>query len=512
MTMSRHRAASPRSSEVRLWAAAFAAAAVLSAVPLLAVTFPPTTDLPQHMSQVRLLLDASRGGDAYRVNWLGANTLAYWPLAGFWLAVSPIASGRLTLLLLVLAAVGAIFLLARRRGRPLESAILASLLVFGPALYWGFLSFLAGWPIFLLWLDESERPLTARRGAALAGASLLLYLGHVLWLAVAGIWLVIRVVSARDRRDGALRLATLLPAALAAAAWYSRLSAARGAGAFDLAPHWLTAPVARLAPSALVDAMFGGLRGAGEPLVAALIVAWAAAAVLTNRGRIRKGLDGGLLGAAALFLAVVLIAPDKYMNTLFFSQRWLSPATALVLLGLPAPRLPRAAALAVPSLALLIFSVHTATAWRTFERHELAGLHACLNALPQGGGRLLGLDIVKTSHRIKGRPFLQISAYGQVLNGVDLDFSFAEHATGIVSYKRSPSNKWTRGLAWFPERMVVSDLPYFDHVLVNAPDAIHARLAVDRYLKSTGSGSRWRLYRVDHAALRADALEGRRGP
>jgi hypothetical protein len=90
---------------------------VTVALPFLAVTFPPITDLPQHVAQVRLLFDAlGDPGSPYRVQWLTPYSLVYGVLALAWVLVEPIAggvaAGRLGMLVVALARAGA----AGRRG------------------------------------------------------------------------------------------------------------------------------------------------------------------------------------------------------------------------------------------------------------------------------------------------------------------------------------------------------------------------------------------------------------
>jgi len=114
--------------------------------------------------------------------------------------------------------------------------------------------------------------------------------------------------------------------------------------------------------------------------------------------------------------------------------------------------------------------------------------------------RVIGLDYVKTSPIVKGRPFLQGFAYAQVVRGGELNFSFAEFAPMGVVYKSPRARPWTRGLEWFSERATASDLSHFDYALVNAEGWRHDALAASRELTAVTGQGRWRLYRTNAIA------------
>jgi hypothetical protein len=135
-----------------------------------------------------------------------------------------------------------------------------------------------------------------------------------------------------------------------------------------------------------------------------------------------------------------------------------------------------------------------------FEREEFAGLTESLAALP-ASPRVIGLDFVKTSPTVKGRPFLQGFAYAQVVRGGALNFSFAEFAPMAVVFKTPPpSGRWTKGLEWTAEEAVPEDFAQFDHALMNAEDWQHASVAQWAGLTPLIAQGRWRLYRVAASA------------
>ena len=470
------------------------AATAAAAAPFAVVAFPPVTDLPQHVAQVGLLAEAlADPGSPYRVQWLTPYGLVYALFAVARAVAGPVAGGRLAMAVLAAAWVGAVHLLAARRGRPATAATLASLLVFHHALYWGFASFLLGWPVFVLWLlwigrERDVRPV--REGLGTFALAALLYLAHALWFAAGVGWLVVEAALARrGRRLAAGRLAGVAPVAAVAAAWFARV----GETSFATPPLWVD-PLRRLDPRWLVEAAFGGLRGGVETLALVAVLGWLLAAVLAGRRR-PGGWDRTLALLGLLFAAGAFVLPDKFTNTIEFNTRWLPPGLALLLVAAPPVRLPRRAAAALAAALLVAYSFVTAATWRRFERLELAGLAPALATLP-AEPRLLGLDYVRYSPRIDGRPFLQAFAWGQALRGGELNFSFAEFPPSLVVYDPPRRPPWSGGLEWFPERLRTADLAHFDHVLVHAPPELHRAIAARAEVEPATREGAWRLYRI----------------
>jgi hypothetical protein len=220
-----------------------AAVCVLALVPILVSPFPPSTDLPQHLAQVRLFGQAlADPAGPYVIQWLAPNNLVYAFLWGLWKILPAGLVARAALVLIVLLWAAAIHGLGARRGRDAAAAAAASLLIFNQSIGWGFLNFLLGLPAFALWFAQTAgepRRLSLKRWAGLAGTGLLLYGSHALWFAAGGLWLVvIAIVRKPPLKVLAGRLSALLPCGIIALVWYPRLAAARAAAGFDVAPHW----------------------------------------------------------------------------------------------------------------------------------------------------------------------------------------------------------------------------------------------------------------------------------
>jgi hypothetical protein len=231
-------------------------------------------------------------------------------------------------------------------------------------------------------------------------------------------------------------------------------------------------------------------------MVVALLL-WLILAVVTNRQQLKEKSDRPLLVTSLLFIAFHLFAPEKYLNSILFAQRWFPCAVILLLLALPAPtgskRLWRTAVL----LIIFTFSLVTTRHWRLYQQNELSGLAHSLTLLP-AEQRVVGLDFIKSSAYLKGRPFMQLFAYAQALKGGDLNFSFAEHASGIVKYTTPRTQRWTPGLEWRAELVTRRDFQLFDYALINGDEAAHAGIAALPFMTDLTGDGRWRLYKIEH--------------
>ena len=208
--------------------------------------------------------------------------------------------------------------------------------------------------------------------------SFLLYGSHALWLAAGGAWLVfIGLLKRIEAKEFTLRLATLIPCGVVALLWYPLLSLARAASGFDVAPHW--SPLFDHL-SSVVDAAFGGIRGPVEIMAFVFLYAWCGISVWQNRKRLKSLIDRDILAAGGFFLAIVMVAPDKFMNTIFFGSRWLPVAMIFILLSLPAPFIRQLSAKTVVLTIAAAFFLMTAVAWHKYSIEDLSGLQE--NARP----------------------------------------------------------------------------------------------------------------------------------
>lgn len=474
------------------------ACAVAVAFPFLAVAFPPVTDLPQHAVQIRLLGEAlGDARDLYTVQWATPYGLSYALVGLFWAVAGPLASGRLAMMAIGLLWAVALLVLARRHARPGASAVLATLFFFSRPTYWGLYSFVLGFPLFVLFVEtvlsrkEDEEP-GLTDGLRLFCVAVLLYFCHALWFAAGVGWFLVRsVLSPRPLPSVLRRAAPLLPVLLGAAVWL-RFYAQAGGGT---PPRWDVS--GRLSAAYWVDAFLGGLRGPIEPIVLLAVLAWVAAGVWQARGRPGLGADRELALAGALLLAAALFGPDAGFGTLHFGTRWTPPAAALLVLAAPAPRIRPSLAAASAVVLLLAFSSITTRAWQAFEEEDLSGLPEALSRLPEKPA-VLGLDLVGVSERVKGRPFLNVHAYAQLLRGGTLNFSCARIPTSLVVFRPGVADRfgWNPDLPWNAVAVTPADVLPFDFALVNALPKYHPNVPRALPLLPVTHAGAWRLYQV----------------
>lgn len=462
------------------------------AIPFLLVEFPPITDLPQHVGQIRLFHETLAQPDGpYQIQWWTPYALVYLLIGFWWQIVPPMQVGNLAAMSLLMLCVAATHWLAARLGRPREAAIMATLLLFNHLLVWGLMNFLLGWPVFVLWLIWT---LTAKPGRApwieisiAILMSSLLYITHVLWLAFGLIWLVVRTVTDRSNRQlGLLRIGASLPA-VAVSIWWLRTTVS--GTSFASAIVW-GEPWTRLGPVQWSEATLGALRSTLELVPFMVLIVWIVLAFARGTDRGHRG----LLICGSLLLAGYLFLPEKYNNTILFHSRWM-PFAAICLL-LAAPRLPWERWHKIGLAALMTgFLLLTSLSWMAYDRVEMAGLEESLSALPEEP-RVLGLDFHRQSRWIDGRPFFQAFAYAQVLRGGTLSFSFAEFRPSLVVFREDRTARWTNGLEWLPGEVKPSDFGFFDHVLIHGSSEIQEEAKSLGPITPMNETLPWRLHRV----------------
>jgi hypothetical protein len=251
--------------------------------------------------------------------------------------------------------------------------------------------------------------------------------------------------------------------------------------------------LATSSPIRLSEILIGGQAGPWPAATGAVLALWILVVLVTRWGDLRQHSDRLLLYAAALFALIVMFAPDKYMNAILFAQRWAPCAVALLLVGLPQPRLTLCSGIVI--LLLGIACTTNCLAWHSFTTEEMTGFQEALDATPSNA-RVLELDTLHESEIVGGHPFMQMMGYLQAEKGGTLNFSFAEHGSSLVSYKSPRELEWTPGLEWYSERVKKEDLRHFDVVLMNAKPEVHQWFSSAVPVTPRTTTGRWRLYAV----------------
>ena len=497
--------AEPTSRQRWVWALV---GLVLVTLPFLAVTIVPSTDLPQHLGQLRLFGEAlDDPGDRLTIQWWTPYGMVYALLAVPWLLLPPILAGRVGFWLIVALQIGAVHWLAAKQGRPIAGALLASTFIFHDQLYWGFLNFLFAFVVFAGWFVLTRRPEAAelahpRRTAALfLVLSAALYFSHALWFACGLLWLALEsLLSRRSWRNLAWRAAGVLPLVVVALYWFAFLRRSVIASP----PVWILQPWERLRPVDFVLAALGALRHPIELLVIAAAVLWVVGALISRRREPWWGCDRYLLALAGLFFALYLLVPNQFSTTMRMSTRWAPFIFLALLLAVGRPRLRPGLRRALAVAVLGTLMVVSAAFWLGFEANELSGLEASLEALEEGS-RVIGLSYLETSRFFRGRPFIQTFSWAYAAKGGVLNFSFADSPLSLVVHNDLRRQHWTRGLEWWPKAVRRSDFAHFDYALVGGDEQAHTTMRNTGVLRPVAGESPeteavWRLYRVEAPA------------
>ncbi len=482
---------------VRATFGALIACCIMTAIPFLLVTFPPITDLPQQMAQIRLFIEAigSPSDTPYKIQWFTPYSLSYVVLGISSLAFGPLNGGRAGMLLICLLWVVAIHVTAFERKRPLSAAILATMFIFNHVMYWGFYSFMMGFPAFLLWLHFIEKyqyKNSFTEFIVITGSACLLYMSHVLWFLAGLIAMFLIGVSSQEARDSIVKRSIfLIPIIVAVFVWYPQFSES----SMRTPPLWVHYPWSRLSLSWFSDAAFGGIHGPAESVLTIAALLWVAASIAQNPKGFWCNCDRNLLLLGGVLLITGFVLPDKYMNTIRFGQRWIPPAMILIILAVPNLSINPRLRTIVAASTVAVFIAVTSASWSRFEKIELSGLPEALRQLPEKPS-VIGLSYMMESEYVKGRPFIQIFAYAQVEKGGKLNFSFAEFSPCLVIYKEPFRREWTGGLEWFPSRAKESDLLFFDHAIISCKNDCHENLQRHSILRPKTFEGNWRLYKI----------------
>lgn len=459
-----------------------AVVAVVSALPLLLVRYLPFTDLPEHvaaMGTMAQLLPGGGGAPAYRVS-VGQSQYLLYHLAGGVLTRvvdDAVLANRLLLVAVALAWPFALRSLLRALDRDERLALLAPALFWSRALIVGFLPFVASIPLAVFSLATLIRFVRmpegrARRGGVLALLTLVLFYTHVssfVVFALAGG--VITLAVAVPRRDPKLVAATalsLLPAFLAAVAWWRAGSLAARPGD----DHHVVRLAGHVGANALPLWAFDIWRSNLDELWSGM---WWAAIGLIGIAGLRGKLDRASLWAGVLAAIPVLCALAIYVATPFkvgaagYLDVRLAPMVALLFLPVLRPSADRASRLAfILATVGALGTAATATYEMLRVQDEVAGdLDRLLGAM-RPSTRVAMVNFEQRSPRMYFFPYVFAGAYHRLAPGGVAAYSFTGMDHWSVHYTpgaEPPTHPglWTYAPCAFRYR---SDGEFYDYVLV----------------------------------------------
>lgn len=467
---------------------------LIYAVVVFSVEFVPSADLPQHLAQFNLFKDYLAGDADLVLNWWYPNTLVFYFVYSVVSIVGEERAGIYLMFFLLAFWNVSVFFYCYRSGRDIGIAILAALFSLNSIFYWGFISFYLSIPFLFFFALEVQRKEGCRWDRILI-LSLLLFLSHSLTFALAMVvyglyWIAIYRFKPFDLLVKAL---PVLPVGLLSIFWFVDMHDFRQASGVTMGAKWLTTIYQR----ATLDFDWGGvtqLRGGVDYLVLTAVLIWGVVGWRSNKQA--RSFDGQLYLVILVVLLVVgyFLLPDYYVNTICFNSRWLAVIFTILVILLPTPKFRQSLVAIVASLVFTTFSFVVFVRWDYFDHIEMSGLNRSLSEIPSGS-KVLGLDFIKYSQVIHGRPFLQLFAYAQLQKSSKINFSFAEHGTSLISYKIPPKHDWSVGLEWFAENVTHKDISSFDYIVVGALDSSHDKFEALYEVAPVTDFGRWRLYK-----------------
>ena len=472
--------------------AVFLVLAAFAVAPLWLVEYPPIQDLPQHLAAIRVLhdyRDPALGFASFFVTALGRTQyLAYYlatHLMAFPLGVE--LANRVFVTLAVAALPYGARALLKALGRDPWLGLFAFPLLWNAHLLLGFVNFIAAITLtfFGLALAVNERLQPSRaRLLGVAALSLVTFYMHVVPFAFLAIGVVCIGFGEGVRRT-LVRWLALLPSAIAAAVW-TFTSPAGGAvrTASGLAPSteavrpqfqaWSDA--LREAPAWLTDILPGKLDEE-------LLIVWGLLVLLCiglgAGGRKSEALPDlrtwrqstlvrRLAWLAPLAGLAYFVSPVTYSWIWPINARFPLLALLFLIVVLPSPTgLCRWLLLAGVASISVLSSREVATAFRRFQKNEVAEFESALAAIPVGQ-KVAGLIWDRGSAYVKFAPFLHAVAWYQAKKGGAVMFTFADFPQSPFRFRESnrPPRVGPRW-EWMPESVnVPNDLSWYDYVLV----------------------------------------------
>lgn len=456
----------------------FAGLALLAILPLWIGEYMPMVDLPQHAAQLSIGLhwqDPEFGYPRYfQPNWMTNQLLAY-GVVKFFLAFMPLVPAlKCALSVAVIGVPLATWFLLSRIGSDRWFSLLTFPVSYNFCFYWGFLNFIVGIPLGLVFVALAVGYAVApsrRLALAMIAYAHVLFFAHVLVLAFSGLIaasiVLARAPTRRDKLVGCAALASVLPAV---AVWW--------------------AVIQGLAPSTTGTPVFGywGVHRLSQFLSFQV-------------GLEERDLRGALIGGALFLLPFVMggrpsrepwrwipfgvtllaffsvplsaIEVDLIygrfaafaLPTLLFALERTKPAEADVP-GAPA----RARARRVFGTALVAGQLLTlALSFRAFDA-EARSLDSVL-ATAEPHKRMLYLPMAPTSAATFGWPYCHFGQWYQVKRGGLVDFSFAEFFPMWYRYRDELLPGLPDEFDWHPEkfRWRAHHGERFDYLLVRGP-------------------------------------------
>jgi hypothetical protein len=452
--------------------------AVVATAPAWIVRYPPLEDLPFHASTLRAIHsydDPAYGfSEDFFLNVTGTQYALYYVVGSIMAYVVGVTTATVALMCLYLGGtVLAMRSLLAALGKDERLCLLVlPLLVNVPFLY-GLLPYSCGLPLMLLALARAIRYVARPSvwgGVLLALLAVALFYAHVVPYALFGVGFAALFPWGRPHKW--LRAALPVVPSLGAVLWWVVLSPQGKEAAGALGSSFEHRPfVDRMValPQWTVDVFQDSTDG--WHFVALVLVALLAVGL--SYGEHERARPASRALVAILFVCVFLYFSTGSMlgDVWLFCERFLVPATLIVIPILPMPRGGRGWLVAGLALAVGLSSIlNVCRHFERFQSEEVGDIDGAIDAM-EPRKRVAALIFDNGSHIVNDVPFLHFGSYYQARKGGVVQFSNSGALYWPVRFRPGhfppPGERPRRRWEWTPEEVPIGELfPYYDYVLV----------------------------------------------
>lgn len=445
--------------------ALFAAALVLSVVPIWLTPYLPLVDIPEHAAQVASLHELWHGNplftSTFQVNWFTPYLLGYLLLYVVSTVLPIVTATKLVVSLALMAVPWLTGLLLREVGGDERLKWLSIPASYSVAFYWGFMVFVVAIPValgFLLLTVRFERSATLRNAVGIALYSIVLFFAHVVALGVGSLLALTYLLAKNVRSPRRLVLCALpytAPLPLIAL-WTARIYATESS-----VQH---APLVFGTLHERLLTLFTQLAGLDRFafLVSLLVASTIVLAPLLFGYRFSKRPERWLL--LVVGAAVYFTFPSYAQNAALLYQRlgvFLIPLWLLVW-DPPAKRHPAFGFLV--GLALVSWLVVNTVRFFDFGRETLSFDTALHRIEP--GGRVASLVMCDSSRFFSEPVYWHFPVWYQAVSHGVVDVSFAASYPSVVRYRDANAPRIREGVMAQPKnfswpRDAGADYDYF---------------------------------------------------
>lgn len=478
--------------------ALFAAALLLSVVPIWLTPYLPLVDIPEHVAQVASLHELWHGNPlftrTFEINWFTPYLLGYLLLYAVSTVLPIVIATKLVVSAALIAVPWITGLLLREVGGDERLKWLAIPGSYSAAFYWGFMVFVVAIPVglaFLLLTVRFERSATLRNGVGIALYSILLFFSHVVALGAASLLALTYLLARNLRSPQRLALCALpytAPLPLLAL-WTARIYSTEAS-----VQH---TPLVFASLHERLVTLFTQLAGLDKFAfeVSLLVASTVVLAPVLFGYRFSKRPERWLL--LVVGAAVYFTFPSYAQNAALLYQRLGVFLIPLWLLVWDPPPKPRPAFGLVVALALLTWLGANTVRFFDFGR-EARSFDTALRSI-EPGRRVASLLMCNSSRLFSKPVYWHFPAWYQAVSHGIVDVSFAASYPSMVRYRETNVPRLREGVMLQPQAF---DWPqdggaHYDYFLVCADDDESAvvfkdhRESVSLFARS----GRWWLYK-----------------